>query len=506
MSGKSIRKKNTTKVPRVDSYWGFLIKKEQAADWLTIVISVAVGCFLVTRTYPFPGTTSDTFGYLWSAIQNIFTYLRPFGYSFFLRIVHKFSDSIYSVIVSQAFIYVLSLGLLLLAVKKYWPGLKSWWFRLFEVVVSFSPAAIFMLDTILSDTLQCSLVFIMLAMLIVMIKEESWVAMIVYVASLFASFHTRYSCMFFPIAFIPILALKGKEVFRVSAIVLTILSFIVFHVQTKANMSRSIGVRQFSTGFEGWQLANNAIHVIPFIEDDEEAKIPDDAEIMELHKFVVLYDRQQEVISNATNYGQEATAAFIWNNDSPLKQYFFRQQQGKVYSSVWVRMGSGLYKQYGKWIILHYPWLFFRYYLLPNIKQVFFTTKSEVIGNYEIVPADKEEIVVWFDFPGDQAMEPRGHFFTAIFLPLMKWIELITWLVLMSSAIFLFQVKRKGDLTKDTSLILWMLFLFGLVYYGTVTFASPIALRYWMPMHAVKLVFAWIAVSESLRIQASQDR
>ena len=195
MSGKSTLKKNITRPPeRANSYFRFIFSKGQLLDWGLVTLSVIIGCLLVTRTYPYPGTTSDSFSYVFSAQTAMFTHFRPYGYSFFLRLVHLFSDSIYSVIVSQALIYIVSLGLLLLAVKKYWPARKEWTFKVFEAVVALSPAAIFMLDTILSDTLQCALVFVMVSMLIVMIKDESWVAMVIYLAALFVVILTDYMC------------------------------------------------------------------------------------------------------------------------------------------------------------------------------------------------------------------------------------------------------------------------------------------------------------------------
>ena len=93
-----------------------------------------------------------------------------------------------------------------------------------------------------------------------------------------------------------------------------------------------------------------------------------------------------------------------------------------------------------------------------------------------------------------------------MFRQLLPWIELLTWLVFLASAAALFLVGKPRAMSRETRLSLLVLFLFGLVYYGTVTFASPISLRYWMPMHAVKLVFSWIAVTGSLRSRASQVR
>jgi len=361
-----------------------------------------------------------------------------------------------------------------------------------------------MLDTILSDTLNCSLIFLILAMLIVIIQEESWLAILIYAAALFASLHTRYSSIFLPIAFIPILALKGKVIKRVVAIALTIAAVLVFRTQTVNNMAKYYFLRQYSTGFDGWQLANNAIHLIPALRDEEKAKIPEDQEVKELHRFVLGYNRVHRKIQSATNNGKTTTADFLWHDDSPLKQYYFRHVKSHR-TITWVNYGSGLFKDYGKWLILHYPGRFIRYYLLPNTKEVFYTTKYECVCGHNVVPAGKNEIVEWFDFPKDRAMEPRGDVYGTVFRPFLKIIELLTWLIFFASGIILLVVKKKDDLlSKETVFTLWMLFLFGLVYYGTVTFASPIALRYWMPMHAVKLVFAWIAVSETLRIRASR--
>jgi hypothetical protein len=63
-------------------------------------------------------------------------------------------------------------------------------------------------------------------------------------------------------------------------------------------------------------------------------------------------------------------------------------------------------------------------------------------------------------------------------------------------AFVLIIIRRKTLLmTKPQKLAFAMLFAFGFIYYGTTTFASPIAIRYWMPMYAVKLAFVWILLS-----------
>ena len=487
-----------------DGYFRFIFRKPQLVDWIVIAVVVTLGCLINTIWYPYPRTMGDSFGYLWSAIRDEFTYLRPFGYSFYLQLVHVFSDSLYSVIVSQALIYTLSLGLFLLAVKKFWPPMKRWRFVVFEAVAALSPSAIFMLNTILSDTLQCSLVFLMIAMVIVMIKEESWLAMGIYVLALFASFNTRYTSEFFPLAFIPVLALKGKRIFRIVSIALTVVAFALFYVQRTNNMEETSGQKQFSTGFEGWQLASNAIHMIPFLDEEEKANMPKDKDLRELHQFVTGFEKAHGKIASSTKNGKEATASFIWEYDSPLKQYFFRKVGDNNYGNEWIVIGTKLFKKYGKWLILSHPGSFIKYYLIPNTKQAFFTTRNEVVFGDENVPAGKAEVVEWFDVPKDLALTPRGQGLGNTLKPVLPWIELATWLIMLASVVVMFASGKKVKFPRDTKLVLWVLFLFGVIYYGAVTFASPIALRYWMPMHAVKLVFAWIAVNETLRIRASQ--
>ncbi len=66
-------------------------------------------------------------------------------------------------------------------------------------------------------------------------------------------------------------------------------------------------------------------------------------------------------------------------------------------------------------------------------------------------------------------------------------------------------------LSRETSTVLWLLFLLGLFYYGCVTYSSPIVLRYWLPFHAIKLCFAWIVLWHgvffiSLSNEATSDR
>lgn len=484
-------------VGKRDSYFRFLLGRQQWADWAVIFLSTFLGLIPVLLSYPMPNTISDSFGYLSAAFKDEFVAYRPFGYSFYLQTVYRLSSSIYSIVVSHALLYGLSVGMLLLAVKKYWPPRRRAHFLIVEAVVSLSPAAIYMLNTIMSDSLFCCLIFIMVAMAIVWLQEGSWIALCIYALVLFASMHTRYSAMFFPLAFVPVFALKGSLFRRIVSIVATVAAFLVFYLGVSAQMERLTGKRQLSTGFDGWQLANNALHILPHLDQEDLAQEPQTTEMQLLHKICV---SDMPAIREFTHDGKEITAQFLWNMKSPLKMYAHfcaDKNEDMYYYDAWISLGSGLYKDYGIWLITRHPWLFVCHYLAPNTLEAFFPTKLEMIGHFSEVPAGKTELSQWFTDVPEEGLHARNDAYGRFVRAAVPWIDLLTWLVMLASFVLL--LVKKVSLSKETKFCLLLLFLFGFIYYGTTVFASPIAARYWMPMHAIKLSFAWIAWRASIK-------
>ena len=490
MSGMSTPNSLTT---RANSFWRFCFSKEQLPDWLLAILCTAAGCLVMLFYFPYPSITSDSGGYLYAAIHDQFIAYRPFGYSFFLQLLHKLSHSIYSIIVGNAVLYALSAGLLLVAVKKYFPPRKTALFRLFEVLVIMSPTSIAMLDTALSDTLFCSMVFVMLTMSMVMIHEGSWTALLIYLLAFFAALHTRYSAMFFPLAFLPVLLLGGKAPLRIATGVLALATFALFYVQVCSNVEQILGRRQFSTGFDGWQLANNAMHVLPHIDHGPDAPVPEDKDLSSIHRYscdpVFL-----EIIGRDLGDGKSVNARFMWDDSYPLKNVL------KIYMikydlprhETWARLGSEHLGRYGKWLIAHYPGEFLRYYLLPNIRNAFFPTAAEVIGRHFNTQKAPDEFTQYYG-PLEPLKTREG--FNDYMLPLLPWIELLTWILFIAAAVYLLAAHLLNGMTKEARRTLLLLFLFGLIYYGSTVVASPIAIRYWMPMHAVKLIFIWIVLN-----------
>ena len=477
---------------KIDSYWRFLIGKEQRTDWLTITLSCLLGGLAICLCYPTPATYSDAFSYVAAAEADTFSIYRPFGYSAFLQLIHVFSHSVHAVIISQIVLYAITLSLFVLAIKRYYPLSKTWIRIVLEVVMALSPVALYMLNALMSDALFCCLIFLMLAMLLVVINEQSWVACGIYLAAFFASLFVRYSAMFFPIAFVPVLLFVRKPALRWTSVALTCALFFVFYRNISNNMYQAVRLHQFSTGFDGWQLANNAMHVLPFIEDDKQ---PDNRRVNDLHSFA--YPRYNDLIVQRTDSGQTVTAGFLWQKDWPLKQYMFRYMQTTrtPYPVAWARLGGGLYADYGKWLIMNYPLLFWKYYLSINIQSVFYPKALEMVGHYSEIPANQPDIRSWFGMDTSQPHAARFPVYESHLKNVLPAIDLITWLLFAAALVV---IGWRFPNSRESRLSLIMLFAFGFIYYGTTTFASPIVIRYWMAMHALKLAFVWIALTSNI--------
>ena len=187
------RKTTNNPTPKQANYWQFLFDKSQLADWLTILVSCVIGYIFIRMCYPTPATYSDTFTYVAAAESGQFSIYRPFGYSSFLQIVHAFSHSVVAVIAAQFILYAVALGLFLLAIKRYYPIRQTWLRVVLEIVITLAPTCLYMLNAVMSDALFCCLILIMLAMLLVVIYDNSWLAAGIYLAAFFGCLFVRYS-------------------------------------------------------------------------------------------------------------------------------------------------------------------------------------------------------------------------------------------------------------------------------------------------------------------------
>lgn len=484
---------------RVSKYWRFLVAKEQWLDWALMLLMTIIGGVGLYLCYPYPDTMPDSFGYLRAAIDDQFFVFRPFGYSEFLRIVHVFSHSIVSVLCSQLLIMLLSSAMLILAVKCYFPIAHTWLRLLLVAVMLLNPAALYMCNCIMSDALFTAEIYVMLAMMIVLLFEQSWAALVVFVLAFVAGLFMRYSAVFFVLVFVPLILMIRNNPIRWTAVALIALSLFGYHRKVTADMYETVRLHQFSTGFDGWQWANNGMHVLPFLTDEDlqPKAMPKKTSVRRLHEFSVR--RYDDLILERSEQGTKPMASMLWSNDMPLKQYmyYYMQTTGTPYVVAWAKLGGGVYAEYGQWLIKTYPLLFWQHYLAPNIPNIFYPRSTEIMTTYAHVDAGQREICEWYDVPQDLALDCKTPFYEEHLKPILPWIDLLTWLAFIAGLIVLGVGQyRHLSFGREQWMTLALVIGFGFILYGTTTFASPVVLRYWMPMQLLKFVPLWMAVSK----------
>ena len=494
---KSTRKEIKIKSSE-SSFWRFVVAREQVVDWVVVLLAALIPFCGIRLIYPYVGIYSDSMTYVKAAADDTFLPFRPFGYSAYLQWVHHFSDSINAVAWSQLLLYVVCMGVLVMALKRCFGLCRGWVRVVMEVVMTASPMALYMLNYVMSDSLFCCLTFVMVAMLIVAIKEESYVALVVYAVALTASLLTRYSALFLPIAAVPLMLWVKNKRLRYVALALTAVSIFTYYTNVSDNMRRVTGKKQLATAFGGWQMANNGMHVLPYITDY--SVMPDDEALRGLHQFCIR--RYDDKIRQVTEDGRKSGTFFMWEGEMPLKQYMYylmSQNPGLTYIDAWTYLGSGVYQKYGSWLMRQYPWLFVRYYLWPSAPAIFYTDNLELLKGQGVVDEkNKAELGQWYsDVSAETDMSPMSQGYTRYLSPLIPWIEVATWLALALALTWLIVEIKRGrvSLTYGEKLMLALLLAVILVYYSTSTFATPTVIRYWMPMHALKLSVVWLALS-----------
>jgi hypothetical protein len=472
----------------------FLIAREQYADWLLLALVCVAGYFAVKSGYPYPLTTTDSGGYIQAAYTDTFFFYRPFGYSVLLQIIHAVSHNIHAVFIGQMFLYFLATSFFAFTIKYFFtPANKIAWYSLLLLFV-FSPMAFILANSLMSDLLFGVLIYTLLASSVFIIKKRSeWVALAVFLISLFCSLHVRYSAMVFPVVFIAcFLFLKGKM--RIVSIVGVLVVTLVFHKQVKNMMNETTKFNQFSTGFDGWLFANNALHILPHIDLDP-ATIPD-KKMRELHQFFV---SQKDSIAKITKQGTRVTTALLWNPNAPLK-LFLQKEMVKLqqpYAHLWIKLGSTIYKEYGQYLMLKYPWKFMRYYYFPNVKNVFFLEAPGVIHGKTSVDWPKER--EWYGLDESQDLSCKNPFYQGATWKFMQVRWTLGWICILILSAWAVVWRKRLKYSRTDKIVLWSIFAFGAIYYASTIFAAPIEDRYWLPMICVHFSFCYILLNRLIR-------
>jgi hypothetical protein len=242
--------------------------------------------------------------------------------------------------------------------------------------------------------------------------------------------------------------------------------------QTKKN----IGVAVLS-GFSGWQKANNAMHVMPYINLKPEEI--EDTVVREMHAFIVA--------NNPTGFypAKDSIVIFyLWSPDSPFKKYLNNlRNNGKAsYLHYW-HLSSIRFGRWGDYIIMKYPGLYVRHYIYPNFR-LLFNLPNEALFYF---PPYSEQMKKWFAC-GECDPTPRYHFLHNFLEATAATSFNLLWLLLLFSLVALCFRSKLRCTTQQYNMILLVSF-FCIIYTVMSVYASPIVLRYLLAIrHSLLLV------------------
>ena len=442
---------------------------------LIAVIGMIVQITIFKFLYPFADFFSDSYSYLFAAYANLDINIWPIGYSKFLRFFDLFTHSDTSLVVFQyLFLGFSSLCFFYTLLYFFRPG-KNTVLALF-IFLFFNPLFLYICNYVNSDPIFAALSILWMTQLIWIIYRPVWWQVLTQGVLLYACFTVRNNAMYYPFitAFVFILS-RYTVWLKVAGIAFGTCLILWFVNNQQEAAYKLTGKRQFSL-FTGWILANNALYMYKQIEvDNSKLPTPESRSLDSLAKVYFSHTKpefQQGLAAYVANF-------FIRQPEAPLKQYFDKHydSQDQIESIRDWGKASIVFEDFGKYLILHYPGAFSRYYLLTNTKN-YFLPPLEKLEVYNLGSSHVSGIARhWFHYPSDQvrsvSKDVQGiilYIFTPFFLMVNAYFLL---------SLILFIVKKKYlALDKNTNIILVTITLFLLANFAFSVFATINVLRY----------------------------
>lgn len=337
-------------------------------DMLVIFsLSMAIVFIVYKIVYPFPSFMPDSYFYISMAYSKytLVPDLWPVGYSWFLRTLHFVTASPYLFVLLQYLLLELCC-LWLVFTLFYILQPPQWVKKIILLFLAVNPMFLYLTNQVCSDALFTALSFCWLAMLLQMIIRPRWYYAILQGILLAYIFTIRHQAMYYPILMIAALALtRYRWWWKGVSAAIGLLLIGGFVRTTRLVNEREIGIKIFS-GFGGWQLANNAIYMYPYVNVDTSVFY---------HTSLEVIDRNVRTYLDTLGYTKHNLTPFdipmfLLDYKGPLKHYQFVDLPAKSphRDGLWYYHKSGdEFNTYGWKLIRAHPLGYIRYFLLPNI-------------------------------------------------------------------------------------------------------------------------------------------
>jgi hypothetical protein len=486
----NVKPKGKNSITKTESFFSYLKQSSVKKELYIIGGLYFLVYFVLTYLYPYPDGISDSGGYVLAAFQNKYMGFRPFGYSRFLIMLHGFSSSMGFIVFVQYFLNALASMFFVFTLKYFFRIPNKFISIAFDVLAFGSVSVLYLTNTILSDSLFTSLTLIWAALGLWILRTDKLLPkvflFIFQCICLGFLLNVRYTGIFYVIVQFLIIIFsfyKEKQLIGLGLAVVTILIGFGFYKGQIEKTKNLVGIEAFS-GFSGWQVANNAMHVIHHV--DLQPERISDARTRDFATFVKNNDSLVNIPEGT------ATAKLMWDKNSPLKIYnsLNIQTNNVTYLYSYTDLGSNVYNKFGNHVMTHYPFAFFRYYLWPNIQGTIYPKADQVFRTFNTEAISADLRTNWFEMKDTEKPYSRSQIIASLrsFLSVYR---LIVWVLMFVSIVYLavFSIKKKIVFTLHQHFMFWFLVLFTMGYTAFNIFSSPFELRYTTPIHIMQIAF-----------------
>jgi hypothetical protein len=456
------------------SFASFVFKEIKSIRYLAIAfIAMILQIVIFKVLYPYGDFFSDSYSYIFAAAMHQGVSIWPIGYAKFLSLFHliTYSDTVL-VAFQYLFVQITALYFFFTLLYFYRPATNI--SSIIFAFLFFNPLILYISNYISSDALFLGLSLIWLTQLIWIINRPKLYQIFVHALIIALAFAVRYNAMYYPIiTALAFILSRHKIQSKIIGIILPLLLIGLFVNYTRNKAYELTGTKQFSV-FGGWQIANNALYMYPFIEVRE----PVPPACQQFHNTVKTYfsivPDQMKTISPIQG------AFYIKFPKAPLKQYLSQHFDENSDTTDGVASWGSVapvFGEYGTFLIKQHPIAFARYFLLPNAYNYFLPPleKLEVynLGDDHVGSVARH----WFHYPHSKvkavSFTAQGKlllFFPAIFITInILLIGSIIW--------WIYEKGLKRSETNFTYAIVLVLALL-LINAAFGILASPIVFRY----------------------------
>ncbi|NSL86942.1 hypothetical protein ECE50_008885 [Chitinophaga sp. Mgbs1] len=456
------------------SFSDFIFREKANRQYLLIALGAMVLQLIIFKLlYPFADFFSDSYSYIMAAQTNANISIWPVGYSKFLRAFHLITHSDTALVSFQYIFLELSFLYCFFTLRYFYQPGKSTSQIIFAFLF-FNPLFLYLSNYVSSDPLFLALSILWFTQLLRIIHRPVWHQVITHGILLTILFTIRYNAMYYPLVTAAAFVLSRRPVmYKIAGIILPVALITGFVNFSRNEAEKLTGTKQFSL-FSGWQLANNALYMYPYIKVDD-SKIP--VISTAFHQQVKTYF--DTVSAASAGVSPTEGAYYIKYPGAPLKQHLFAARDAHPDMGIvelWGR-SAAIFGVYGNALIKDHPIAFFRYFLLPNSYNFILPPleKLEVYntGDNEVSESAQE----WFDYKSTHISAVTPELQTILLWPfpaLLLIIHVLYILYFIQAIRYRKQLKQHPELYG--SLILSAILFLGNAGFGIL--ASPIVFRY----------------------------